>query len=317
MAQLIPFRSTKKLSHMLQTGKISILDAPRVQHIPIYKRQPQYEQRHVHGMKSWMMDFMFLKPDGGVLQSMEQTEAKSGKTRNLITILLLLHCNSRYCIAHIVPSRSEQYVKPLIVLLWSNGDLDTLITDAEPSFRTLSLNSLYQDGRVKHIVYNVDAMEKQKVVFAHRYLALIDRMSKTLRDMIFNSKTASPDFVLTEESLQAILNTYNDTPHSTLTAIMRFPVTPKQMKQYPILQDEFIRRLMSMNQSNAIYSRNVRVGDKVYLHQPRMLGLKRRNNVEDDPYVITEILAGGQYRLQNTRDKSIVKVARRGDFILT
>ena len=316
MAQLIPFRSYPKLSHMLRTGKIGILDAPRVQHIPIYKRQPQFEQKHIHGKKTWMMDFMFLKPDGGVLQQEEQKEAKTGKkTRNLITVLLAIHCNSRFCEAHVVPVKAEKYVKPLILILWHEGLIDTLITDADASFRTVTLNRLYQDGRfIKHIIYNVDALEKQNVLYAHRYLALIDRMSKTLRDMLFNCKVSDPSFTLTEQSLQSIIRIYNTTPHSTLTNIMRFPVMPVQMARYDVLQDEFIRRVMSQNVTHAKDSRTVKVGDKVYLHQPRALGLKRRNNVEDDPYVVTEIQRG-TYKLSNKRNGSI-KTARRGDFIL-
>ena len=315
MSLPIPFRSYPKLSHMLQAGRISISDTPRVQHIPIYKRQPQFEQKHIHGKKTWMMDFMFLKPDGGVLQQEEKKEAKTGKkTRNLITVLLAIHCNSRYCEAHVVPSKSEQYVKPLILMLWHEGLIDTLITDADASFRTVTLNRLYQDSLLKHIIYNVDALEKQNVLYAHRYLALIDRMSKTLRDMLFNCKVSDPSFTLTEQSLQSIIRIYNTTPHSTLTNIMRFPVTPVQMLRYDVLQDEFIRRVMSQNQSNAIYSRDVKVGDMVYLHQPRALGLKRRNNVEDDPYEVIYI-QHGTYKLSNKRNGSI-KTARRGDFIL-
>ena len=95
---------------------------------------------------------------------------------------------------------------------------------------------------------------------------------------------------------------------------MRFPVTPVQMLRYDVLQDEFIRRVMSQNQSNAIYSRDVKVGDMVYLHQPRALGLKRRNNVEDDPYEVIYV-QHGTYKLANKRNGSI-KTARRGDFIL-
>ena len=315
MAQLIPFRSTKKLEYL--HDKTPTINTAEVQQIPKYKRQRQYEIRHVHGMKTWMMDFIFLKRDNSVLQAEEHENAIRGNTRNLLTVLLLLHCNSRYCIAQIVPSRSEQYVQPLILMLFQDDRIDTLITDSEKSFRTRSLTRLFGDGKIKHIVYNMKALEQQNVMFAHRYLALIDRMSRTLRDMIFNCKRNNPAFTLTQTALQSILQIYNDTPHSTLTAIMKFPVSPQQMIDYPVLHQEFIRRVMSMNTLTMARSKTVNVGDEVYLHQPRALGLKRRNNVEDDTYVITEKLPGGQYRLQNTRDKSIVKLARRGDFILT
>ena len=317
---LLPFRSSRKLSYQLQNHSISIDDAMRVKEIPKYmpKHQQHYSIKHVHGKKTWMMDFAFIKGEGEVIQPDEETKKTdvAPRFKNQQVILLRLHCNSRYCEANIVPSKSEQYVKPVLLMMLHSGRLDTLITDADASFNTIALNRIYQGGHViKHIIYNMDALEKTHA-FPHTLLAPIDRMTRTLRDMLFNCKRMNPAFRLTEDSLQQVLRIYNNTPHSTLTKILGFPCTPNQVLTYEVLQDELIRRLMTKNfitSSPAIAA--VNIGDEVYLHQPHAFNLKRRNTVEDDQYVVQEIIGGSKYILVNTHNPSIVKVAHRADFI--
>ena len=303
MSGIIPYRSTPKLSHLLQSQAITITDALNVQQIPKFqpKVQDKAALKHLHGKKSWFMDFIYLKRYGEVIQE-DNEENESDK----FIILLCVHCNSRYTIASIVPSRENKYIRPLILWIYQRGLIDTLITDAESGFNTF-------DTYIKHITYNMNAMEEDHVN-AHVYLAPIDRMARTLRDMVFNAKRFNKTFELNADTLQEIVKIYNTTPHATLTEIMGFPVSPVQMLVFPILQDEFIRRVMSQNVTHAKDSRTVKVGDKVYLHQPRALGLKRRNNVEDDPYEVIYV-QHGTYKLSNKRNGSI-KTARRGDFIL-
>ena len=319
---LYPYRSSAKLSYGLQGGLLSIEDALRIQEIPTY--QPKYQQKysimHVHGKKTWMMDYIFIKGNGEVITKDEEIKDKDNdsvvQSRKLKIILLRLHCNSRYCEADIVPNRRDEIVRPLMLLYIRRGVMDTVITDSEPSFQSESLRRyVYRDGVMKHIVYNM-SMPWRDNAFPHTYLALVDRMARTLRDMLFNCQRASAAFVLTNETLQQVLNIYNNTPHATLTKIMGFPVTPANMFKYPILQDEYIRRVMSRNQSlvtSSVYT-DVKVGDIVYLHAPRQLFDKRRGSVEDDMYRVIDI-QGLAFVLQNTRDPRYIKKVHRGDFI--
>ena len=317
---VLPFRSSRKLSYQLQNQSISINDALRVREIPKY--MPKYQQglslKHVHGKKTWMMDFIFIKGEGEVIQPDEETKKTdtAPRFRNQQVILLRLHCNSRYCEANIVPSKAEEYVKPVVLMMLHSGRMDTLITDADTSFNTTALNRIYQGGHViNHIIFNMDELQKT-YAFPHTLLAPIDRMARTLRDMIYNCKRMDTAFRLTDESLQQILKIYNNTPHSTLTKIMGFPCTPLQVLTYEVLHDELIRRLNTKNHITATSSAttSVKVGDEVYLHQPHAFNLKRRNTVEDDVYIVREI-TGGKYVLVNSRNPSIVKITHRQDFI--
>ena len=306
MSGIIPYRSTPKLSHLLQSQAITITDALNVQQIPKFqpKVQDKAALKHLHGKKSWFMDFIYLKRYGEVIQE-DNEENESDK----FIILLCVHCNSRYTIASIVPSRENKYIRPLILWIYQRGLIDTLITDAESGFNTF-------DTYIKHITYNMNAMEEDHVN-AHVYLAPIDRMARTLRDMVFNAKRFNKTFELNADTLQEILKIYNTTPHATLTEIMGFPVSPVQMLVFPILQDEFIRRVLSYNMRlmDSVISQ-VKVGDIVYLHQPRKKLMKRRNSVEDDEYVVSEI-HGGKFILTNTKHPHVHKIAHRKDFILS
>ena len=311
MSQLLPFRSQKKVKALVEkqlvppskmVGKTPIYE---YQPIPVYvaKRQrPNQEYMHVHGENTWMVDVAFIASHGEVIQATEgDEEALIRETRDkfMNIVLFCIHCNSRFVYASRLPARTGENIGMCLKWLSQHYPCDTIISDNDRAI----INAKATVPRIrKHIVYNMS----DYATTIHSALAIVDRFTRTFRDMLFNSKLTLDN----NETLRTLIRIYNKTPHATLSRIMGFDVTPEDMIKNIELQHEFMRRIQAHNATvHDRISTAFNRGDIVYVYQPRKPFSKRRNTVEDDPYVIVGI-HGGRYSLANLRTKQVIERPR-------
>ena len=316
--ELEPFRSKLKVK------------GPDLLHIPKYipKKQSKYYLHHVHGMNTWMADHLYFKPDGAVT-------SESDKSPKII-VLALLHCNSRLFLPIIVPNQTDEALFDILLkhffAIDSIHKMDVLITDYGNCFgkdvikrddgtysidpndnskRSIAIGKLLATYGVEHISYNMVRTQE------HSKLALIDRVARTLRDMIYTCRLQDPSFTLNHETLKQLVVQYNTAPHATLSRIMHFPVSPLIAYKFEALQYEIIKRTVQMNYITAstISKERLRVGDMVWLYNPPVFGKKRRNTVEDYPYVITSLDGVSGFTIKNINDNSIVKHVTRSQIV--
>ena len=270
----------------------------------IQKKQQRYSLKHVHGPKTWMIDFMEVD---------EHT-----------SILNLLHCNSRYWIPLLCRNQNEVVVMAALRLLKRTAPnmFDTLISDAAKTFTdSRVVRDTCQALGVKQIVYNmsrggiqiIPTHRSPTTIQFHNQLSLIDRMSKAVRDMIYNTKRELPTFELTDETLDEIANIYNNTPHETLSKTMGFDVTPANVLANQRLQDEIVRRWMASNYSKT-QSFDIELGDIVYLYSPPTVFDPRKNKVEGVPYRVVKCNAGN-YLIERIDDEHVQRVVQRHDIV--
>ena len=300
---ILPFRSAAKLNTE---------EKYLVSHIPKWsaKKAASVTLHHMHGPRTWMCDHLFIKGDGEVIDGDDTFE--SAREKQVTILLAFLHCNSRLFQAYIVSDKSlhtfsEKVRLYLIPRLpyethfpeWIRNNnlslMDTMLCDAafDTDARRLpagtqprrGLKAFLQQRGVTMISKNIKRTKN------HGFLSPIDRMARTLRDMIFNAKRINPTFVFNADTLKKLCAAYNSAPHATLSSIMGFKVTPNDVFWNLDLQDEIVRRTYLQNYKiiNSPEFNNIHVGDIVYVHKPRQFGEKRRLNVEDTPYKIISL----------------------------
>ena len=125
--------------------------------------------------------------------------------------------------------------------------------------RHLDVTRTYELRGIEHISYNA----KQNPLIAHSCMSIINRMARTLRDMLFNANKQNPQFRLNQNTLRELCTIYNNTPHATLSKIMGFNVTPRNAYIHQELQDEICLRLQRMNIKTVglINFENIKPGD--------------------------------------------------------
>ena len=353
--QIIPWRSTTKLKDLSERENIDISKVTHIPHFDSYT-QSKYNIHHVHSPNAWMADYLFIRQDGDIIQRnyhLSDIELMpKDRRKGLLIILAFIHCNSRLFIAYIVKKRTQEAYEDIFAKIFDTntttpaqnqqllepqwGDnrfvIDTLITDYEPSFgkdvrtndngelyivnddsrRSQRMAEFYKERGIRHIGFNMNRTAQ------HSKLSIIDRMARTLRDMIFNIRRLNPTFKLNEETLKQLCRTYNTSPHATLTRAMGFPVTPQDAYYYRDLQNEISRRTMETNYetANAIVGEPIAIGDEVYVNEPRVFFKKRRNTVKDDPYEVIKYTSPGSFLIKNKNHPTDIIRYTRKDLVL-
>ena len=290
----IPYRSKGKLKS-LGIDHDDSLRIPRI----VKKVQRRLTLHHVHGNKTWMTDHMMI--DG----------------KNIINFI---HCNTRYWLAEIVPNKSAEHAARVLMFLvqaepyteYEYPLIDTLISDdAQGLNRSRIIKSICNNAHINQIVYNMTKTP-------HSYLAIVDRISRTLRDMCFNCKRQNPQWELNNDTLTQLLSIYNKTPHDTLTKTMGFNVSPEQALIHKNLQDELVSRWMKAdyNLTGSWEFSKIQPGMIVYLERQHRFGDKRRNTVEDIPYRVLECKRGS-FKIQRVDLAQEPIIVQRKDFVLS
>lgn len=299
----LPFRSRKKLNQLgVYLNEYKPL--PKI----TKKEQRRTTLHHIHGIGSWMCDYFFIRPTGEIINETLGEDAieklpeeptpnytpVNVRGKPCFILLCFIHCNTRFVKLFPVRTRTQaEFLASLINLKQQYPQFDTLISDMERSFSSRGLNDFYNNNSIRHISYNMNNTDGARV--NHLKLSIIDRFARTLRDMVFNSKRSNPDFQLTEFTLNELCNIYNNSPHSTLSQVMKFNVSPRQAFEHEDLQNEIMRRIISQNiaTTNTFEYKRILPGELVYLHKPHVFGEKRRANVEDTPYRVVGRRRGG------------------------
>ena len=297
---IVPFRSKRKLTYAQQSEVPEDISIPRWD----AKKAKQVSLHHVHGVRTWMCDHFFIKGEGEVIQdeniNIDDMDENKSKSKNIKVVLCFIHCNSRLVHAYITENKGLNDFFRIIKLYtikhlpyepyeegipdWIKTKelslMDTLLCDL--AFDKKGLKEWLLHRGITMIARNMNRTND------HSFLSPIDRMARTLRDMIFTAKRNNPTFIFNEDSLKELCRIYNSSPHGTLSKIMEFKVSPRDVFWYLDLQKEIIRRLYLQNYQimNSPLYNAVHVGATVYLYKPRQFGEKRRLNVEETPYIV-------------------------------
>ena len=340
--KIIPFRDPYKLVNLYRLGYATVDDISKVHRIPRYipKKQKRFMYYHVHGLNTWMIDIVFIKTDGSVwdlseadatilaqAQSLEErpdapindedrrhfseTADKILKENRCKKVLLCIHCNSRFTLAFIIDDQKATTLAPCISFLQNNWHCDTIISDAQASIAK-AINDINGNdprvadaGVIKHIKLNMSAGNNR---YFHTMLSLVDRMCRTLRDMIYNAKFHNPTLEVDNRLLFKLCEIYNNVVHERLSEIMEFPITPQQMFDHERIQLEYIRRASAHNYRIKDINGTIPLGEIVRVYNKPEPFKKRRNTVEDDEY---EVLGyDGRYYLRNLKTGLIGKYVR-------
>ena len=318
----IPYRTAPKLDSLYFNKYAQGEDLRKVSTIPKYKpyKQRSYAYAHIHGFHTYMIDIVFFKKDGMIYDFTpdEQRIVNRGNAasqqlivaRKLTPVLIAIHCNSRYGRAIEMPNTTAKSVAEAlkkIVNLNAITQTVTFISDADPRFppaiaklnEELTVINAHRAGdaefvQIEHIPINMSDPDND-----HTMLAPLDRFSRTLRDMIFNvyrnNKTMPRQF--NQQLLDTLCGIHNNTPHTTLSTVMGFPLSPQTMLMHNEIHQEFVRRLAGRNYN--IPRDDLPVGSRVYVYQPPSPMKKRRTSAEDDMYIVDK--TGPRYLLHNER----------------
>lgn len=315
---LLPYRSLQKESEAEYWRELHPEIPPYTLGKPIPKwiatKQRPYEYRHVHGLGTWQADIIEIqKPQGPTRQEQEMLHQGGAPTLrrvlqyeiNTLQLFVAIHCNSRVAWVKKILYQNAETLDECLRQLRHDilpFTVDTLITDSGGGF-------IAMQEPVEHIYLNMSDPDQ-----SHTGLALVDRFSRTLRDMLYNIRPVP----VTEAVVKKLVEIYNTTPHETLSKTLGFLISPTEAFRERDIQLELIRRWSGDNYSkHSMRDWVVPEGTQVWIKNPiRSGGIdKKRNTVADDMYVVIGRIASNRYILRNLGDNS-VKVALRSEIVL-
>lgn len=239
-----------------------------------------------------------------------------------IGYFMFVHANSRYIILNtgnliefsdgdlfeFTPTglKSTQYFIESLTKILSKHQIDTLITDFEPGWKSEVANVFYKQHNINHIAINVSE-------FGHRKLAILDRCVRTIRDVLFNLKYSETN----PENLQKIIEIYNNTKHKTLTELLKVPTTPKMVFQNLELEQKIIQELQAENykiQSQENYE--IPNGTKVIVKHRYNTSLEKHRRSAEDGNFIVMYHYYNQYLVKNL-DNGETKIYFRSELLPT
>jgi hypothetical protein len=147
---------------------------------------------------------------------------------------------------------AETAVKQLEELLrQTDGNVKHIISDQEAAFMSNYFKTYCMDNGIKLNVYHindltdiVDTNEKSRGV--HGALGILDRLCRTIRRMHYNI-TGNAHSAITPPLMQAILDEYNRSPHTTLSKVLNMPISPNDVTNE--LEDILVQEALKHNLS--------------------------------------------------------------------
>ena len=228
------------------------------------------------------------------------------RENNCKIVLLCIHCNSRKSIAFVIKNQKALTLIPCLAFLCYRYHCDTIISDAQASIGKAIYDINHRSMlNVKHIKLNMSSKNNQ---YFHTMLSLVDRMCRTLRDMIYNVKFHNQLVEVDNILLFKLCDIYNNVQHDRLTMIMGFPITPQQMFENLRVQQEFIRRLSAHNYRLNHINRMIPEKEIVRIYNRPEPFKKRRNSVADDEYEVEGY--DGRYFLRNLKTGTLGRYLR-------
>ena len=148
-----------------------------------------------------------------------------------------------------------------------------LTGDGESAFTSRVAQSFYnENGITFHPVPRMKIEGKRGTDPLHTSLGLIDRLIRTIRDMIFNAKLE-----LTPLSIKEMIRQYNNAPHSTLSKWIGFEVSPLMVQQDKNKEEYIVMKINKSNlQTRMMYDFEIPIGSHVKVYNEKDTLGKRR-----------------------------------------
>ena len=202
---------------------------------------------------------------------------------------LFINTNTRYAVAYPLPNKTAGAIKKNLEEFVKKYKPRKITSDEESGLIAKENLELLKTNRCGLYIVS----EQQ-----HSTLGIIDRFTRTLRDMNtpqekpLKSQSSDKEFTwISQEKMKALLSSYNTTKHSSTG------YTPKEMMEKPELEDAYISKCLEHEyKQRGIKDFKLHKGMLVRYLIPRKVFGKRRYNVSRECYTIDDI-AGNIYTI--------------------
>lgn len=142
---------------------------------------------------------------------------------------------------------------------------------------------------------------------SHTSLSLIDRLCRTIRDISYNMGIK----IINQDSINKVLNVYNNMYHSSLSKMLGKKITPNEVNNSPELEQQIINYCIDYNKQLKVLHPEIelQVGQICKVYQPFDKFKKRRRLLKKDYYKIVN-KTGNIYTVQNVRNNKKIDVPR-------
>ncbi|EAY22615.1 hypothetical protein TVAG_036410 [Trichomonas vaginalis G3] len=293
----IPFRTKSKQAYLIIDDKFPYLKNEKylVNSFPKSNRQYYLHSVSPHGL--FIIDLMFNGAEVYLIAIENNTRKLYVEPTNLIN-------DGNYESLTQDKRNTCLYLNALEKIIRKGADIKALKGDGEGAFNSDKSKKFYKNNGITFIpverIRLITPKDSYKTDPYHHSRAIVDRAIRTLRDMAFNVRKK-----LNPTLMQQLVDVYNNTPHSTLSKIMNFPLTPNQVAGDIELENEIFRRIKAEN-FNVIHKPGYDVGEgsKVYVLEDYDTMAKKRLKVKQDIWRVEDYVNGWyQLRNENTGEK--------------
>lgn len=179
-----------------------------------------------------------------------------------------------------------------------NHEITSLRFDNESAVKSKQFQTMLRNNNIKFVPV---------VEGSHTSLSLIDRLCRTIRDISYNMGIK----ILTQDSINKVLNVYNNMYHSSLSKILGKKITPNEVNNSPELEQQIINYCIDYNKQLKVLHPEIelQVGQICKVYQPFDKFKKRRRLLKKDYYKIVN-KTGNIYTVQNVRNNKKIDVPR-------
>ena len=174
-------------------------------------------------------------------------------------------------------------------------------TDDEKGFNSeLTKELVYKKYNIKHCNVPRYKMENGKTVPIHTALSLIDRVSRTIRDMYYNLDLKGD---IKPKIMYKLVYYYNNSPHRTLSKYFGLKITPNEVFNNLEIQDLIAHKVQIENTKILnIPGFKIPINSIVQIDNETLPGVKKRNFVQKDLYKVLGF-NNTMYQLENINTK--------------
>ena len=251
-----------------------------------------YYMRQLHQifpLYTWIIDLVYFGTDDN------GDDKPKGKS-----YLLCVEANSRYAVIYPIRIKPKaDMVANRLQELITKYRVDKIIGDGDNAFKGAVLDLCNY--------FNIETDFRKSDDTSHTYTAILDRICRTFRDMLYNLKVDNPSAL----DMNNLADIYNKTRHGTISEVLNQPTTPEGMHRNESMQLLFIRRLRGINWSKMQKkSYQLPEGRKVFVRNEYNPFDKKRGIVENEHYYVVSH-KGALYTVKNKQGDEKVVPRRR------
>lgn len=179
-----------------------------------------------------------------------------------------------------------------------NHQITSLRFDNESAVKSKQFQTMLRNNGIKFIPV---------VEGSHTSLSLIDRLCRTIRDISYNMGIK----IINQDSINKVLNVYNNMYHSSLSKILGKKISPNEVNEHPELEQQIINYCIDYNKQLKVLHPEIEleIGQICKVYQPFDKFKKRRRLLKKDYYKIVN-KTGNIYTVQNVRNNKKIDVPR-------